>query len=86
MVDRNYFDHTIEGTGLHVWDLMDDHGYCYTRVGELIGWDQFWPDDEAALAVFRMFMDSPPHRAGILGSAWDVAGIGAYKGSDDKII
>ena len=32
----------------------------------------------------QMFMDSPGHRANILGPAWDVIGIGAYKGSDGK--
>ena len=31
-----------------------------------------------------MFMDSPGHRANILGKAWDHIGVGAYKGPTGK--
>jgi uncharacterized protein YkwD len=86
MIVRDYFSHTILGSGLHVWDLLDARGYCYRQVGEDIGWTQYWPDAEAAGAIFGLFMHSPLHRGIILGRAWDAAGIGAYTGADDRIM
>ncbi len=51
--------------------------------GENIGWNNY-PDDIATAAIHKMFMDSSGHRANILGKAWDVIGIGAYKGPTGK--
>jgi uncharacterized protein YkwD len=82
MIDRDYFSHTIPGYG-SVFKKLDSKGYCYRIAGENIGWNTN-PDDEATAVIHRMFMDSPSHRANILGKAWDVIGIGAYKGSDGK--
>jgi uncharacterized protein YkwD len=82
MIDRDYFSHTIPGYG-SVFKKLDSKGYCYKVAGENIGWNTN-PDDEATAAIHRMFMDSSSHRANILGKAWDVIGIGAYKGSDGK--
>ena len=84
MIERNYFSHTIAGSGRHVWDLMDDRGYCYELAGENIGWNQHWADDQATGEIHRSFMGSPGHRGNILGRAWEVVGIGAYKGADGK--
>ena len=86
MIQRNYFDHTILGSGRHVWDLMTDRNYCYTLAGENIGWNQNWPDDQATVEINRSFMGSPGHRDNILGPAWDVVGIGAFKGADGKVM
>jgi uncharacterized protein YkwD len=82
MIDRNYFSHDIPGFG-KVFDKLDATGYCYKVAGENIGWNDY-PDGEATAAIHQMFMDSPSHRANILGDAWDVIGIGAYKGPDAK--
>ena len=38
----------------------------------------------ATATIHNMFMGSAGHRANILGKAWDVIGIGAYKGADGK--
>ena len=84
MIERDYFSHTIAGSGRHVWDLMDDAGYCYELAGENIGWNQHWADDQATGEIHTSFMGSPGHRANILGDAWDVVGIGAFKGADGK--
>ena len=82
MIDRDYFSHAIPGYG-KVWDKLDAIGYCYKVAGENIGWNNY-PDDVATAAIQQMFMDSSGHRANILGKAWDVIGVGAYKGSDGK--
>jgi hypothetical protein len=66
-----------------VFRKLDSKGYCYRVAGENIGWNTY-PDDKATAAIHKMFMDSSGHRANILGKAWDVIGIGAYKGSDGK--
>lgn len=82
MIDRNYFSHDIPGYG-KVWDKLNAIGYCYIVAGENIGWNNY-PDDLATAAIQQSFMNSPGHRANILGKAWDVIGIGAYKGPTGK--
>jgi uncharacterized protein YkwD len=84
MIERDYFSHTIAGSGRHVWDVMDDRGYCYALAGENIGWNQHWADDQATAEIHTSFMGSSGHRANIMGDAWDVVGIGAFKGADGK--
>jgi uncharacterized protein YkwD len=78
MIDRNYFSHDIPGYG-KVFDKLNAIGYCYKVAGENIG-ENNYPDDIATAAIQQMFMDSAGHRANILGTTWDVIGIGAYKG------
>ena len=82
MIDRDYFSHDIPGAG-SVFDVLQDQGYCFDVAGENIGWTTA-ADDAAAAGVQGMFMNSPGHRANILGDAWDVIGIGAYKGGTEK--
>jgi uncharacterized protein YkwD len=82
MIQRDYFSHTIPGYG-KVWDKLHAIGYCYKVGGENIGWNNY-PDDVATAAIHKMFMGSSGHRANILGRAWDVIGIGAYKGPTGK--
>ena len=82
MIDRDYFSHDIPGAG-RVFDKLSEIGYCYKVAGENIGWTTY-PDDQATAAIQQMFMDSAGHRANILGSDWEVIGVGAYKGSGDK--
>ena len=83
MIDRNYFSHDIPGYPGRVFAKLTAVGYCYNVAGENIGWNDY-PDDQTIAVVQQMFMDSPTHRSNILGAAWDVIGIGAYKGSDGK--
>jgi uncharacterized protein YkwD len=82
MIERDYFSHSIPGYG-KVWDKLHAIGYCYKVGGENIGWNNY-PDDIATAAIQKMFMNSSGHRANILGRAWDVIGIGAYKGPTGK--
>jgi uncharacterized protein YkwD len=83
MIVRDYFSHTIKGTNDNVFDILDAKGYCYKIAGENIGWNNY-PDDVATNTVQRQFMNSAGHRANILGKAWDVLGVGAYKGPTGK--
>lgn len=83
MIVRDYFSHTIKGTSDNVFDILNRKGYCYRIAGENIGWNNY-PDDVATTTVHRAFMNSSGHRANILGKAWDVIGIGAYKGPTGK--
>jgi uncharacterized protein YkwD len=83
MIQRNYFSHTILGTSYNVFHVLDQKGYCYRVAGENIGWNNY-PDDVATTTIQRQFMESPDHRANILGRSWDVIGIGAYKGPTGK--
>lgn len=83
MIERNYFSHTILGTTEKVFAELGRRGYCYKVAGENIGWNTY-PDDTATAAIHEMFMGSSGHRANILGTGWDVIGIGAYKGADGK--
>jgi hypothetical protein len=84
MGERGYFSHSIPPGGGMVFDVMQDQGYCFKLAGENIGWNTY-PDDGATAAIQQMFMDSPGHRANVLGDQWDVMGIGAFKGLDGKM-
>jgi uncharacterized protein YkwD len=83
MIVRDYFAHEIPPDGHTVFDVMSRAGYCYNLAGENIGWNNY-PDDQATTEIETMFEGSPGHYQNIIGSAWDVVGIGAYKGPDGK--
>src|SRR3712207_8263379 len=55
----------------------------YALAGENIGWNTY-PDGDATAAIHDMFLDSDGHRKNILGKAWVVMGVGAYKGEDGR--
>ena len=82
MSRRDYFSHSIPGYG-SVFDKLSADGYCFHLAGENIGWNTY-PDDVATSEIHQMFMGSSSHRHNILGSSWEVIGVGAYKGSDGK--
>jgi uncharacterized protein YkwD len=83
MITRNYFSHSIPPSGKSVFNVMSERGYCFNLAGENIGWNTY-PDDVATVQIHQMFMNSPSHRENIMGRAWDVIGVGAYKGADGK--
>ena len=97
MSDRDYFCHRIPPSGAtipadcstfptswpRVFDYLKSSGYCYMVAGENIGTNNF-PDDIATETIQQGFMDSPGHRANILGTGWDVIGIGAFKRSNGQ--
>jgi uncharacterized protein YkwD len=80
MIDRNYFSHTIPSPpGGNVFAELQRRGICYTVAGENIGTNNY-PDDVATQTMFNGWMNSPGHRALILGN-FNRVGIGAYKGT-----
>jgi uncharacterized protein YkwD len=89
MADRGYFSHTIKGTSRNVfWYLEHKYDYCFKLAGENIGTVK-WPgasEDDATKWVFEQFMNSSGHRKNIMGSAWDVVGVGAFKTSGDTFM
>ena len=89
MVERNYFSHTILGTTHNVfWYMQYKYGYCFNVAGENIGTVSWAGASEADATnwIFEQFMNSPTHRANILGKAWDVVAVGAYKGTGDEFM
>ncbi|MEJ7748554.1 MAG: CAP domain-containing protein [Candidatus Limnocylindrales bacterium] len=82
MLARDDFSHDIPGYG-SAFKKLDAVGYCYRIAGENIGWNTD-PDGAAAGAIHGRFMKSPGHRANILGAAWDVIGVGAYKSASGR--
>lgn len=83
MAERDYFSHSIPPEGTKVFDEMAARGYCSVVSGENIGW-------LAGLGlggeerIQQLFLDSPKHRALILGEAWDVIGIGSSTRADGR--
>ena len=82
MIERDYFSHTIKGTDHNVfWYMQHEYGYCFKVAGENIGtvtWNGA-SEEDATNWVFDAFMKSEGHRANIMGKAWDVVAVGAYK-------
>ena len=83
MAERGYFSHDIPPKGTKVFNELSDRGYCYVVAGENIGWLS-GQDAGAEERIHAMFLDSPKHRALILGEAWDAIGTGSYKGADGR--
>jgi uncharacterized protein YkwD len=83
MGDRDYFSHSIPPSGEMVFDVMQERGYCFNLAGENIGWNTY-PDDQATATIQQMFLNSPTHRENIMGSRWEVMGIGAYQAASGK--
>ena len=82
MAKRDYFSHTIKGTSHNVfWYMQHEYGYCFKLAGENIG-TVTWAgasEEDATKWVFDQFMNSSGHRENIMGKAWDVVAVGAYK-------
>jgi hypothetical protein len=78
MLDRNYFDHVILGTGYQVYHWYDTNGLSYVWGGENIGWNNGFTDDESPVKIHEGFMASPGHRANVLQGSFTHGGVGAY--------
>lgn len=74
MIERNYFAHQIPPCGQYVWSVFNLGSY--TSAGENIGWNNY-PAAESVTQINTAFMNSPEHRANILG-AYNQLGTGAW--------
>lgn len=77
-IQRDYFSHTIKGSGYQVFHWYDLNGLNYRYGGENIGWNNGYADGDSPVAVNNGFMASPGHRENILNPDWTHGGVGAY--------
>jgi len=78
MIQRDYFSHTILGTGCEVYCYYDSNGLSYVWGGENIGWNSGRTDAESPIRVHNQFMNSAGHRANVLNAAFQYGGVGAW--------
>ncbi len=74
MADNGFFSHT-GSDGSHVGDRATAAGYSWTAVGENIG-----QADVSAEEIVDLWMNSPGHRANILGPDFTELGVGTDDG------
>jgi hypothetical protein len=74
MIARNYFSHQIPPCGQYVWSVFNLG--AYTSAGENIGWNNY-PPSQSVGQINTAFMNSPEHRANILGG-YNQMGTGAW--------
>ncbi len=72
---RQYFEHTAPD-GSTVSTLVDAQGYQYIRIGENLALGDFKDDADVVTA----WMNSPGHRANILGASYTEMGVGVAEG------
>lgn len=82
MVDRDYFDHVVLGTGYQVYHWYDTNGLKYVWAGENIGWNNGFSDADSPVKIHEGFMASDSHRTNLLEPTWTHGGVGAY-GADN---
>ena len=80
MVERDYFSHQILDCGsANVFTVMQSNGIDYRSAGENVGWSGGITDPvQAAIYQNTLYMNSSPHRANILDSAYTQVGVGSW--------
>lgn len=73
---KQYFEH-ISPSGIGPGDVADAAGYAYAVIGENLALGNF-ADDQA---LVQAWMDSPGHRANILGASYKEIGIAVGQGT-----
>ena len=73
---KQYFEH-VSPTGVGPAELATQAGYAYVVIGENLALGNF-KDDQA---LVQAWMDSPGHRANILGASYTEIGIAVGKGT-----
>lgn len=75
MVDRAYFSHT-DPDGKLPWDHLKDAGIAYYAAGEIIAMNGTSPIDAAAVRAVQQWMGSSGHKAQIVSTSFNYAGVG----------
>lgn len=79
MSDKNYFSHNSPTFG-STFSLIGKYGIVYSAAGENIAYGYTTP-----AAVMNGWMNSPGHRANILGRQYNQIGVGMVKNSKGQI-
>ena len=75
MVEHDYFGH-VNSDGRMAWDIVDDAGIAWYRVGEIIASDD-WPTlRDSAAAAIRNWKASPTHDAIMKSPEYNYVGVG----------
>lgn len=75
MVDRDYFDH-LDPDGKWPWDHLNDAHIGWYYSGEIIAWNMSSPVSESAETAVDQWMHSAGHKAQILSTQHNYAGVG----------
>ncbi|MBX3031386.1 MAG: hypothetical protein KF809_14660 [Chloroflexi bacterium] len=75
MVDRAYFSHT-DPDGKLPWDHLKAAGIAYYAAGEIIAANGTNPIDAAAVRAVQQWMGSSGHKAQIVSTSFNYAGVG----------
>jgi len=78
MIDRGYFSH-VSPEGEEFSDRLARYGVAFRSAGENLGMHG------SVAAAERMLMNSPSHRANILGRDFDELGIGVRSAADGSV-
>ncbi|MFL0251805.1 CAP domain-containing protein [Clostridium neuense] len=79
MSDKNYFSHNSPTFG-STFSLIGKYGIVYSAAGENIAYGYTTPS-----AVMNGWMNSPGHRANILGKQYNQIGVGMVKNSKGQL-
>ncbi|KOF55904.1 MULTISPECIES: CAP domain-containing protein [Clostridium] len=79
MSDKNYFSHNSPTFG-STFSLIGKYGIVYSAAGENIAYGYTTPS-----SVMNGWMNSPGHRANILGKQYNQIGVGMVKSSSGQI-
>jgi uncharacterized protein YkwD len=75
MVARSYFDH-LDPDGKRPWDHLDAAGIAWYGAGEIIALNHVSPISSAASHAVEQWMDSSGHKAQIVSTTFNYAGVG----------
>lgn len=75
MINKQYFEH-VSPSGVDIGKLAESYGYAFTHVGENLALGDF----ASSSHVVNGWMNSPGHRANILGKDFTEIGVSALRG------
>jgi uncharacterized protein YkwD len=85
LAERNYFSHTSDKPGFETpTKRVNQAGSLDFGAGENIAFNEVSPDTTGE-RFMNQWMNSPPHRAGILDKTYTHIGVGVYRRNDGRI-
>ena len=77
MVERGYFSHQVPPCAGYVFPAIQAAGINYSSAGENIAWNNYSPQSTSTDQANTALMNSPGHRANILGG-YNQVGVGVW--------